>query len=157
MSNPSIPETRSRWRYRKLYGEDRWLVYRTNPHDPDTATGLEEFGEYGFESEAAAVVASLNGPTQPVTERIPDLEAEERATYYTARSVPVNSAALYEAVNAYVDALTEGRTLVMLRQYDDLDLAQERVEHALSVLQDAASTLANDRSERRAQQTEAGQ
>ncbi len=84
-------------------------------------------------------------------------EAEERATYYTARSVPVDSAALYEAVNRYVDALTEGRYRVRTRNFEGLDQIQDQIEYAERLLLSAASALADHRSERRAQQTETGQ
>lgn len=76
---------------------------------------------------------------------VPDLEAEERATYYTARSVPVDSAALYEAVNAYVHLIAVDHW-----NMPAIDAAHKRV---MAV----AYALAQSRYEQRhAQQTEAG-
>ncbi len=88
---------------------------------------------------------------------IPDLEAEERATYYTALSVPVDSNELYKAVNAYVEVLTEGRYRVRIRNFEGLDHIQDQIGYAERLLLSAASALADHRSERRAQQTETGQ
>ncbi len=82
---------------------------------------------------------------------IPDLEAEERATYYTASSMPADSAALYEAVNAYVDVVA---AFIAAPGF----VADDAVTVAHRQMIAAAQTLAQTRYERRrAQQTETGQ
>ena len=62
------------------------------------------------ESRGAANTPARKGKPVEPEHSIPDPEAEERATYYTlgdglvaARSVPADSGALYEAVNAWVE------------------------------------------------------
>ncbi len=85
---------------------------------------------------------------------LPDLEAEERATYYTARSVPVDSAALYEAVNAWVDAIQAELQMT----FADPAISKPKVQRAYGAVLYAAMTLARSRYERRrSQQTEAWQ
>ncbi len=82
---------------------------------------------------------------------IPDLEAEERATYYTARSVPVDSAALYEAVNRYVDSLVAHEGAFSARSENAMTVAHRKMIAEAYIL--AQSRYA----QRRAQQTEVGQ
>ncbi len=70
---------------------------------------------------------------------------------YSARSVPVDSAALYEAVNAWVEVIVSYGVPNYGWEHLEIDTAHRKVIRA-------AYNLAEDRNtQRRAQQTETGQ
>ncbi len=68
---------------------------------------------------------------------------------YPTRSVPVDSAALYEAVNAWVEALVEARELARLGTVEDWRASREIPTRAQALVELAAETLAETRYERR--------
>ncbi len=72
-----------------------------------------------------------------------------------ARSVPADSAALYEAVNAWVEAITADKEVVGASKYEELDASNRAIDRTHEAVLDAAYALAQTRYLiRRAQQTE---
>ncbi len=126
----SIPDSRPRWIYRKMLVGD-WLIYQPND-DPDDITSVVDLGEVADEQQAAAIVARLNA-------------AQSSNDLVATRRVPVDSAALYEAVNAWVDALALHMEAADGKRTASLD----RIMTAKRELHAAAYALARTRHEQR--------
>ncbi len=114
----------------------------------------------GILADQHPVIIEHDGPVE-IEKQCEDCDAVYSVTYATraealvaARSVPADSAALYEAVNAYVDALVAE----LQTRHANPAISKPMVRQAHGAMLGAAMVLAQARvQQRRAQQTEPGQ
>ncbi len=142
MSESSIPRTKDHRTATEIAHDDDVAAYQRR---------LEEQHSYILKHSAAARIE------EDLQREAGHLETEERATYYSARSVPVDSAALYKAVNAWVDGLVADKAHpIGIASNSALYYARNAMLRRLEQeVHDAVHILAQTRYQRRrAQQTE---